>query len=396
MRKLIVILSLSIVLAAGCQKSKMENSFLPEGMTFKASTQLVKSHFDPDNMSDPALYWDEYDNLAVYAVNPENPAGSVVSGRADIQAEGVGQRTALFLSHKQESEWYKNASSSGSKKFFAYYPAEAPLPVEDIDGQLAINVFLESSQYRTSYGKQHLMISRGGEFSPGEQVVFSGFTPATALLRFQLKMDGGYDYNIQHILVEPYFYTEAGDYSTSIKVGSTTDPSTGEDKDIMEYVEKLVGIRYITLSSLLSDGALEWGRYDYSSQLDAANVVYDERYFPYEQQTLYVFSQDNRHTDTYSLTDQPGEYLYAAVFPTIQYPPVGQLALKVTAYYSVNIDNEHYGYGYSVMHEGFIRVPSPGLVAGKRYDFVLTLSQDELNAVLTNDGVDFSYDVQTW
>ncbi len=403
MRKYLFILMLCAMTLA-CNKTRTDDPDAPKGMEFRASASATKSHFESDDPSNTnlQLYWDAYDNLAVYSVDPSDPTGSVVSGSAYIQPGDVGKSSALFRSYKQEDEWYKKAATDGTKHFFAYYPAPAPNDFVIEDGEPAMMVHLESSQYRSDFGSYQMMISRGGTYSPGEQVEFNDFTPATALLKFQLKMDQGYDYAIQNITVEPMIYTywikdepDNYGYYSDIVTSQTLDTETGNYINNYEYAERLVGLRYIKLSSILSGGPLEWGRYDYSQQFEESDSRYTGGYFPYEWSTLYVYSESDS-SEPYSLNGDAGDVLYAVVFPTTNYPSRGEYALRINARYDVRMDGENYGYSYSVDHEGYIRIPRPGFEAGKRYDFVLTLTQDELKVTLTNKGIDFSYDVVNW
>lgn len=408
MKNYITIIALSVVLFAGCQKAQMKGQPERKGMIFRASIQTTKSHFESDDpqSKNPALFWDNYDDLAVYSVDPSDPTGSVVSGVAYIQPDGVGEKTAEFRSYRQESEWYRNANEDGSKHFFAYYPAPAPNDFDVVNGELVLPVNVEASQYRESFGKYHLMLSRGGSFSLGDQVSFDGFTPITSLLRFQLKVDGVCEYKIRSIQVEPYIYFEGEgttNYHSAIVIDSTTvtvfNPKTQEEEPqrvpVYEHVERLVGMRFITLSSLLSDGDLTWMRYDGRSEFPPQEQN-SSGYFPYELHSLCIYSDYSDDSDGFTLNSTPSDVLYASVFPTISYPSIGELALCVRATYDVRIDFENYGYNYNVTHEGYIHIPTPGFVAGKRYDILMTLSQDEMKVVMTNDGIDFAYDVEPW
>lgn len=384
---------LAFALAVSCTKS--QPGAQDKGMVFHASAQATKSHFDPASPSGLQLYWDDYDNMAVYSVDPADPAASVVYGMAYIQPDGIGQAKARFLSYKQESVWFQNAAAGGSKRFFAYYPSITPLDFDTVDGEPVLLMHLESSQYERDFGSYQIMFDKGASYSPGEQVTFDGFTPLTSLLKFQLKCEQSVDVKINSINVEPYLYAIenplVGD--TEPKYTQTLVVGTGiNGRNILEHPDALAGIRYIPLSSILSDEAVEFKKYDFSDMVDTYDPYY---HYPYDYQSVYVYNIYEGE-EGYVLNNTPGDVLYASVYPTISYPSRGEYVLKISADYVVRIDKDDYGYNYTVHHEGYVHVPEPGLEAGKRYDFTLTLYQDWMNVVMTNEGLDFSYDVATW
>jgi hypothetical protein len=405
MKKYLLLTLMAGGMLLACNKVRTENADIPKGMEFRASASATKSHFESDEPGNTnlQLYWDAYDNLAVYSVDPDDPLASIVSGTAYIQPDGVGQTSALFRSYIQESEWFKNAATDGTKHFFAYYPAPAPNDLEEENGELVMPVYLQSDQYKGKFGDYQLMVAGGKTYNPGERVEFDDFTPVTSLLKFQLKMDQPLDFSVTSITIEPYIYTyyreeaDGNGYHSDIVVGKTVDPETLEEFERFEYAERLVGTRYIKLSSLMSDGSIQWGRYDYSAQLDESHSRYYGGYFPYEWSTLYVHSDYNEDAqDNLNLNGEPSDVMYAVVFPTTSYPSRGEYALGISARCDVRSQNEDNGYSYSIEHRGYIRIPRPGFEAGKRYDFVLTLTQDGLKIMQSNGEIDLSYEVVNW
>ena len=97
--------------------------------------------------------------------------------------------------------------------------------------------------------------------------------------------------------------------------------------------------------------------------------------------------------ESYTLTATEGEDLYAVVFPTDTYPSRGELALRIRAYYEIRRNGE---YLHQVSHEGFIRIPYPGYVAGKRYDFVMTLTPSAMYLQNDPDSPAWGYDIVDW
>lgn len=94
--------------------------------------------------------------------------------------------------------------------------------------------------------------------------------------------------------------------------------------------------------------------------------------------------------DVYQMSAESKD-LYAVVFPTDEYPASGMLALKVAATYSVDTP----GVGY-VTHEAYIKIPAPGFVAGKRYDFVLTVTSAEMRIEADRNAPEWGYDIIEW
>lgn len=382
MKKMIVLSLALLTLAASCKKSPAGEDSREKGMTFTATaSQSLKSHFaeGTDNLN---LLWDEYDNLAVYSFNTEDadPAASVVGGIAYIQPEGIGQSTAQFRSSKPESEWFSNPQANGKKIFVSYYPAYGlPMDLVEEKGEKVLPLHISSSQKgKTDYGKHHIMLSRGNEYAPGESVLLQDFTPLTSLLKFRLKMDGGYDYRVTSIELESYFYGKVWENDTEDRYSSSyhmVDPVTGVDR--WHYPDNIVEGRYVKVSELLSDENIRVCRFG-PQENNSSNGRY-----------LRLLSDD----DTYSLTATEGDDLYAAVFPTDTYPSRGELALRIRAYYEIRKNGE---YLHQISHEGYIRIPDPGFVAGKRYDFVMTLTPSAMYLQNDPDAPAWGYDIVPW
>ena len=383
--KKIIVLSLALLsLAVSCKKSPAGEDSREKGMTFTAAaSQGLKSHFaeGTDNLN---LLWDEYDNLAVYSFNTEDadPAASVVGGIAYIQPEGIGQSTAQFRSSKLESEWFVNPQTDGKKRFVSYYPAYGlPTDLVEEKGEKVLPLHISYNQAgKNDYGKHHIMLSRGNEYAQGESVLLQNFTPLTSLLKFRLKMEGGYDYRITSIELESYFYGKVWENDSEDRYNSSyhiVDPVSGVDKWF--YPDNLVEGRYVKVSELLSGEEIKVRSFVPRESSSSSNGRY-----------MRLLSDDE---ESYTLTATEGEDLYAVVFPTDTYPSRGELALRIRAYYEIRRNGE---YLHQVSHEGFIRIPYPGYVAGKRYDFVMTLTPSAMYLQDDPDSPAWGYDIVDW
>ena len=384
MKRTTILCMAILALAISCKKGPSGDE-VEKGMTFVASTSdAVKSHFGEGD-TNLNLVWDEYDNLAVYSLkaDDDDPAASAVSSIAYIQDAGVGQQTAEFRSSKPGSEWFAYPQANGKKTFIAYYPAFGiPYDFEEVGGEKVLPLILRSSQRGISdYGKHHIMISRGNEYASGDQVVFQGFTPLTSLLKFRLKMDSGYDYSVSRVEIRPNLYGKAYESSTEDTYNEYVyvyDPVSGDQ--ISMYPEFISGGRYVKLSELLSgDEVVIRAYYDGTSWSSSS----DGRY-------VSLLDSDD---GTYHLSATEGNDLYAVVFPTIKYPSRWEFALRVSARYDIRIDNY---YSHSVEHTAYIRIPSPGFVAGKRYDFVLELTPSEMYVQQDPETPEWGYDIVNW
>ena len=383
MKKIFYIVLATVLAWTGCKKSSGDPVPGTAGMSFTATASQTKSHFGVDD-TNLTLYWDDYDNMAVYSVNPEDadPAANAVSAIAYIRPEGVGQTTAQFMSATSREAWFANPATNGTKHFFSYYPAYGqPMYFEDVDGVgKVLPVYLDDDQRgKSDYGRYHFMISRGGSFGSEDNVVFQDFTPLTCLLKFSLKMEGGFDYSISSVYVRNYFYGKQYPESTedTFHREYQVDPGTGAASHWITP-ESLAGFRYVKVSDLLSDGDIRL--YDYYPE---------HRWESNNRTSLYLLGMEG----PYELGTSAGAPLYAVVFPTEGYPTDREMALGVSANYSVDVGDHH---SYQVEHEGYIRIPSPGFVGGKRYDFVLTLTPDEMYLQNDPNAPAWGYDVVTW
>lgn len=359
-----ILLALATV-CVSCKKSSMDETASLEGMTFSASTVPTKSHFNPESTTDLTLYWDEYDDLAVYSIDPSNPSSEAVSGLALIKS-GVGSTSAQFKSTKPKGEWFPGGQS---RHFFTYYPCNAyPLNMDNVDGEQVLPVFLPQRQDGENYGKYHVMVASGDEFSPSaEKVVFSNFKPVTSLLKFRLVPDEDYAFNLDYIYLQSYWVSSetADDFWWEYNSGG-----------VWKLPADLTGLHYLKVSDITSGAALL--PHNYVGYINTRDTRMSSRLtIQGEEDGFYEMSGSSRD-------------LYAVVFPTDEYPDRGMLALKVSASYSINVS----GVG-SIQHEAYIRIPAPGFQAGKRYDFVLTVTSAGM-LIDSDQSTSWGYDVVQW
>ncbi len=388
MRKTLYIAAALLMVLPACKKSVPAPS-VEKGMTFEASTAPTKSHFGETGL---ALYWDKYDDMAVYSMTATSadPVAGATSGLAYIR-DGFDTQTAHFQSARTESEWFNGAADGESRRFVAYYPAYGQ-PMEFNEAKVGENtvkvlpVFVNDDQNGLAeFGRYHFMLSRNNNYIKGQPVILRNFEPQTSLLKFKLQPNAtmqaaGYDYKIERIYVEAYFYGKVHENDTEDAFSweyYVVDPETGTSN--WRQVDNIVGFRYITVDNLL----------DTASPVKLKKFLSNENTYSSNGRYLYLLRDltlDLKH-------NEPTQDLYGVVFPTEEYPLRGNLALKVIARYDTYLNTE---YLHTVEHEGYIKIPSPGFEAGKRYDFIVTLSPDEMYLQNDPDASEWGYEVINW
>ena len=385
MRKTLYIAAALLMVLPACKKSVPAPS-VEKGMTFEASTAPTKSHFGETGL---ALYWDEYDDMAVYSITAtsSDPVAGATSGLAYIR-DGFDTQTAHFQSARTESEWFNGAADGESRRFVAYYPAYGqPMEFDEVtvdDNTVdVLPVYVNDSQNGLAdFGRYHFMLSRANNYTKGQSVILRDFEPLTSLLKFKLMPDSamqnaGVDYKIERISIQAYFYGK-------VHVNSPEEEDTywweyEYAPDSWRQVDNIVGFRYITVDNLL----------------DTASPVKLQKFLSNE----VTYSSNGRYLSllrdlTLDLKhDQPTQDLYAVVFPTEEYPFRGNIALWISARYDAYNGNE---YLHGISHEGYVTIPSPGFEAGKRYDFIVTLSPDEMYLQNDPNAPDWGYEVINW
>ena len=361
-RYILILLAL-VTLCVSCKKSMKDDVDSLDGMTFSASTLSTKSHYDPEG-SDLTLYWDEYDQLAVYSIDPADPGNGPISGTASI-CSGVGSTTAQFKSTKPKFEWFPEGAS---RYFFSYYPCTGyPMAMEEKDGEQVLPVYVPHNQDGENYGKYHVMVAGGDQFSSSaEKVVFSNFKPATSLLKFRLVPDEDWTFYLDDVNIQSYWCSESGDHFWHNYNAGGVDKTPAD----------LTGIHYLKVSDITSGAAL----------LPRSFYGYVYNGYTQSETTLNLSTEEDGF---YEMSGSSRD-LYAVVLPTDEYPASGKLALKVTASYSVNMSGVS-----SVEHEAYIKIPEPGFQAGKRYDFVLTVTSTEMR-IESDENTPWGYDVVQW
>ena len=365
MKTRLIILAVLALAVVSCAKKSADFSAPNGGMKFVASNgaSAIKSHFE-DISTSGQLVWDDEDVLGIYAFDPTAAepfgAGSLVQEKAYIDPADAGKKAANFMSILSEDEWFGEATQ---KSFFAYYPCIGPQGelqtinyTEEgviVETKHVFPCYVEDEQFPGEGFKKHqFLYSQGTSAAKGEVVNLGTFTPYTALIRFRMKSNTSYEWNIGEIR---FSYGYLSPYSDELR----SDAGTA-----------LTGLHLLEVSNdgLTVSPATEVSldNSDYYSDSSSLSMVFSLGNDDYATGTQGVLIKKDQYTD----------YFFFACLPTLR--PRNDMKIRIEAEAYELFDETYYG----KVFKREVDAPADlagGFESGKCYSFAIDFDEGELS-----------------
>ena len=296
------------MLVVGCKNelSPEEVAVNKDGMTFSVILPETKSHFEGDS---PQLYWDSSDRIAVYGVSivdalmTDSHYINAVSEAMDIDEIAANGISATFSSSRSKASWFTTPSQTfqGMEdyyQFMAYYPcsgdpaAVSVYTTEDDRSYQYFPVEIPTTQDGRSIGSYQIMFDPGltenenddlsgvltsktSVMNNESQVNLTRFAPVNAMLRFSLALPA----------------STPGVTLSSLSISLVDDPDN----------HSIAGPSMLTF-------------FQYGNQ-DTTPVAWNKSSGQDYLMTVATGNNTISISEPPSVSDTPGDYLYAVVLP---------------------------------------------------------------------------------